>query len=134
MKTYIKPNISSYNISTHKFIASSQIIETPDINTAVGGFYECNHDGCRPIDYKWKNNSDSRNKRINGTKYQYIGCYEYKSNGSDVTCEWFYTMDICEGKRYDLFINASGSYYVEVCEDDRLHDTGDWGNGSWWPF
>ena len=135
MKAYTKPFISSYNISTHKLIASSQPIETPDIPTNVGGFYECNNKGCRPNDYQWANNNDSRNKYINGTKYQYIGCYEYKSNGSNVECEFFHTQDICEGKRYDLFISSTGGYHVEVCKDDKKHDTGNWNDwNDWFPF
>ena len=127
MKAYNKPCISSYNINTHKLIASSQPIETPDIPTVVGGFYECNRSGCRPDDYVWNNNNnDSRNKNINGTKYQYIGCYEFKSNGGDVKCEFFYTQEICEGKRYDLYISQAGNYYVEVCEDDWMHNWPSW--------
>ena len=126
MKAYIKPNISSYSITTHKFIASSQVIETPDIETVVGGFYECSNSGCRPNNYTWANNNDRRNVRLDanknetykgGTKYQYIGCYEFKSNGGNIKCETFHGTYICEGSQWDLFINANGDYFVRRCPD-----------------
>ena len=128
MKAYNKPCIFSYNINTNKFIASSQPLETPDIPTIVGGFYECSNRGCRPNSYTYSDwNTDSRNIRLNdnkeevdwpnGTKYQYIGCYEYKSNGGSVTCEDFHGTNICEGSQWDLFINKNGNYYVRPCPD-----------------
>lgn len=116
------------SVATTLLIAASKnVIETP-----TGGFYECSNSGCRPNSYTYNENvSDSRNITLDGEqtgtflgfpiyekiRYQYIGCYEYKSNGSGITCEDFHGTNICEGTQWDLFINADGKYYVRSCPD-----------------
>lgn len=130
MKAYKKPCISSYTINTHKLIASSQPLETPDIPTQIGGFYECSKSGCRPNSYVYNENiNDWRNitrYEQTGTnkwgipiyenvRYQYIGCYEFKSNGGDIKCQDFHGTRVCEGTQWDLYINSNDKYYVDEC-------------------
>lgn len=127
MRQYIKPNTESFSVITNTLMAASKElgVETPE-----GGFYYCSNSGCAAkYGLTWNSYSkDSRdldsNKELLGrnnawkTKvWQYIGCYEYKSNGSDVKCESFYGTQICEGTQWDLYINASGEYYVTSCPD-----------------
>ncbi|MBQ8521857.1 MAG: hypothetical protein IJ456_10930 [Bacteroides sp.] len=139
MKQYIKPQIYCQYFNTQPIMSASR---QADITTPKGGFYECSNSGCRPNSYVWADVSDSRNitETVTGTRtetlpdwlgggtievpysetiklWQYIGCYEYKSNGSGVTCEDFHGTTICEGTQWDLFINADGDYYVRSCPD-----------------
>lgn len=130
MRQYIKPNTESFSVITNTLIAASKElgVETPE-----GGFYYCTKPGCKTDNPLTWNDTASDSRDITETvwkegmfgipypdevkKWQYIGCYEYKSNGSDVTCENFYGTQICEGTQWDLFINANGEYYVRACPD-----------------
>ena len=130
MRQYIKPNTESFSVITNTLIAASKElgVETPE-----GGFYYCTKSGCKTDNpLTWDTTAyDSRDTGddtdiISGyilgwpiykKEWQYIGCYEYKSNGSDVTCEYFHGTQICEGTQWDLFINANGEYYVRACPD-----------------
>ena len=127
-------------VATQQMIAASN--STPDIPTAVGGFYNCSLAECKPsydnpLIYDANKTDDSRDRDINRKtlhwwqfngpidKYvkhwQYVGCYEYKSNGSGVLCETFYGTEICEGTRWDLLINSNGEFLVVECTDDWKH-------------
>ena len=119
MKAYISPKIYSYKCISTPVIAASRIV----VDTQEGGFYECGRTVCQPKDYTWTDNDDSRNiyRWVNyrRVKYQYIGCYEYKSNGSGVTQEYFHGYLISEGMQYDLYVDASNNYYVDECADGK---------------
>lgn len=122
MKAYIKPNTLSFSIVSSNLIAASKEI---GVTTPMGGFYYCSKPGCKTKNpLKWSDTaSDYRDKRGNyslsdwdGEKiWQYIGCYEYKSNGSGIEGEDFYGTYIKEGTQWDLYINAKGEYLVESC-------------------
>lgn len=131
MKQYIKPNTESFSVITNSLIAASKElgVETPE-----GGFYYCSKPGCA-ADYGTTWNSDSfdcrdrdENKNLvcffgrpTGKQkvWQYIGCYEYKSNGSGVTSEYFHGTLIKEGTQWDLYINSATppEYYLVRCPD-----------------
>ena len=127
MKAYIKPNTLSFSIVSSNLIAASKEL---GVTTPMGGFYYCSKSGCKtdnPLGWS-KYESDSRdldkNKESIGRfgswrdkVWQYIGCYEYKSNGSGQNCEVFHGTSICEGTQWDLFINANNEYYVRPCPD-----------------
>ena len=132
MRQYIKPQIINHVCTIAPIMVASRNI----VNTTVGDFYECGRSACKPLSYTWVNNNDSRNIRRyeqTGTndwgfpqydyvKYQYIGCYEYRSNGSGIDNANFHGTTIYEGMQYDLYINASGGYYVEECEDGKHYE------------
>ena len=132
MKAYIKPNTLSFSIVSSNLIAASKEI---GVTTPMGGFYYCSKSGCAAKHgLEWNENSfDCRDLDKNknalcflgfptGMKkvWQYIGCYEYKSNGSGQNCEDFHGTSICEGTQWDLFINSSNKYYVRRCPD-KVH-------------
>lgn len=117
----------SFSVVSSDFMVASKEL---GVTTPMGGFYYCSKSGCKtdnPLTWNSRK-SDSRdldeNKNRKGwndwnfKKYwQYIGCYEYKSNGSGIDCESFHGTTICEGTQWDLFINANGDYYVRSCPD-----------------
>ena len=133
MKAYNKPCMMSFSVVSSDFMVASKEL---GVTTPMGGFYYCNKAGCKtdnPLNWN-ETESDSRDitesqwvedSRIPiwGGYYktvkvwQYIGCYEYKSNGSGVDCEIFHGTSICEGTQWDLFINANNEYYVRPCPD-----------------
>ena len=130
MKAYIKPNTLSFSIVSSNLIAASKEI---GVTTQMGAFYYCSKSGCAAKHgLEWNENSfDCRDLDKNKNDlcfwgiptgkskvWQYIGCYEWKSNGSGQNCEVFHGTSICEGTQWDLFINANNEYYVRSCPDD----------------
>ena len=131
--------MTSIEVATQQMIASSK--PAPDISTGTGGFYECSLGACkstyanpltyvssatdgrdRDIDKRTKTYVEFNVPGVTFEKYwQYVGCHEYKSNGSGILCETFYGTEICEGTRYDLFINSNGEFLVIKCTDDWKH-------------
>lgn len=129
MKQYIKPNTQSFSVISNALIAASKEL---GVETPQGGFYYCSKAGCRTENpLTWNENKEEgrdldknyipkRDYLISSffkKEWQYIGCYEYKSNGSGVDCEVFHGTTICEGTQWDLFINANSEYYVRSCPD-----------------
>lgn len=100
-------------VATQQMIAASK--PAPDIPTTTGGFYECSRRSCKSNNSIW--GWDWRDQEINGKMYYYLGCFEYKPNGSTKKCENFHGTEICEGTQWDLYKSDDGSYIVELCPD-----------------
>lgn len=127
MKAYIKPNMVSFSVVSNDFMVASMEV---GVTTPMGALYYCSNNGCKTDNpLTWSNyRSDTRDRNADFKKksevgrnekwtktWQYIGCYQYHSNGSGVTCETYYNALLCENTQWDLFINANGEYHFKEC-------------------